>query len=349
MCMMFGQLSARESLRDLITTLNAHHQKFYHLGLGRSISKSNLAYANEKRDYRIFQEYAYYLIAEARKCSLIDDAFLKAFDGPVYAFDSTIVDLCLNVFWWATFRRAKGGIKLHTQLDIKTNIPCFIHLTSADVHDVNVLDKINYETDGFYILDRGYIDFRRLNTIHLHDAFFITRAKKNLRFDRLYSNKCNKKANIKCDQVIKLHGVNASSRYPEKMRRIKFFDEETQTIFVFLTNNNELKAEDIAALYKYRWQIELFFKWIKQHLKVKSFWGTSENAVKIQVYSAIICFALVSIIKSKLKIEKSAYEILQILSVSLLDKTPLNELLTKPIYQNVKELNCNQLTMFDFI
>lgn len=324
--------AAGKAFRDLITTLNAHHQKFYHLVLGRSISKSNLAYANEKRNYRIFEDYAYHLVAETRKCSLIDDAFLKAFNGPVYAFDSTIVDLCLSVPWRATFRRAKGGIKLHTQLDIKTNIPCFIHLTLADVHDVNTLDQIDYETHGFYILDRGNIDFQRLYTIHRHDAFVVTRAKNNLRFDRLYSNKCNRKANIRCDQVIKLHGYYSASHYPEKLRRIKFYDEETQIMFVFLTNNTSLKAEDIAALYKYRWQIELFFKWIKQHLKVKSFWGTSENAVKIQVYSAIICFALVSIIKSRLKIEKSIYEVLQIISISLVDKTPLNELLTNSIY-----------------
>jgi hypothetical protein len=347
--MMFGQLSGRESLRDVITVLTAHSSKFYHLGLGRSISRSNLAYANEKRNYKIFEDYAYYLIAEARKCNLMDDAFLKAFAGPVYAFDSTIVDLCLSVFWWATFRRAKGGIKLHTQLDLKTNIPSFIHMTPADVHDINALDLISYETDGYYILDRGYVDFGRLYNIHLHDAFFIIRSRSNLRFDRMYSNPCNKEANIRCDQIIKLHGFYSSLEYPEKLRRVKFYDEETTTMFIFLTNNMELKAEDIAALYKYRWLIELFFKWIKQHLKIQSFWGTSENAVKIQVYVAIICFATVSIIKSKLKLKKSNYEILQILSASLVDKTPINELLANSIYQNVKELDSNQLNIFEFI
>jgi Transposase DDE domain/Domain of unknown function (DUF4372) len=349
MCMMFGQLSGRDSLRDLTTSLNAHKPKFYHLGLGRNISKSNLAYANEKRSYQIFEDYAYYLVGEARKCCMIDDAFLQAFEGPVYAFDSTIVDLCLSVFWWATFRRAKGGIKLHTQLDLKTNIPCFIHLTPADVHDVNGLDEVIYETNGFYILDRGYIDYYRLHKIHQHEAFFVVRTKNNLRFDRLYSKKCNNSANIRCDQIIKLHGYYSSMYYPEKLRRIKFYDQETDTMFVFMTNNMDLKAEEIAALYKYRWKIELFFKWIKQHLKIKSFWGTTENAVKIQVYIAIICFAVVSIIKSKLSIEKSTYEILQILSISLLDKTPLNELLTNFNYQNVKEPDCNQLNIFKFI
>lgn len=349
LCMMFGQLSGRDSLRDLITALSAHSPKFYHLGLGKSISRSNLAYANERRNCKIFEDYAYYLIAEARKCNLIDDIFLKAFEGPVYAFDSTIVDLCLNVFWWATFRRAKGGIKLHTQLDLKTNIPCFVHLTPADVHDIKGLDEINYEKNGFYILDRGYIDFYRLYTIHHHEAFFVVRAKNNLRFKHQYSNKCNKEANIRCDQTIKLYGYYPSKYYPENLRRIKFYDEETGTIFVFLTNNTDLKAEEVAALYKYRWKIELFFKWIKQHLKIQSFWGISENAVKIQVYVAIICFAIVSIIKSKLKTEKSTYEILQILSVSLLDKTPLKELLTNFIYQDAKELKCNQLNIFDFI
>lgn len=260
MCMMFGQLSGRDSLRDIITSLSPHQPKFYHLGLGQGISLSNLAYANEKRSYRIFEDYAYHLIAEARKSSLIDDAFLKVFDGPVYAFDSTIVDLCLSVFWWATFRRAKGGIKLHTQLDLKTNVPAFVHLTPADVHDVNGLDHIAYETNNFYVFDRGYIDFSRLYTIDRHDAFVVVRAKNNLRFDRQYSNKCNKAANIRCDQVIKLHGYYSSADYPDKLRRVKYFDQESATMFVFLTNNMELKAEEIAALYKYRWKIELFFK-----------------------------------------------------------------------------------------
>jgi hypothetical protein len=349
LCMMFGQLSGRDSLRDLIISLNAHIPKFYHLGIGKSISKSNLAHANEKRDYRIFEDYAYYLIREARNSSVIDDDFLKAFEGPVYAFDSTIIDLCLTVFWWATYKHTRGGVKLHTQLDIKTNIPCFVHLTPAGVNDMRGLDEINYEKNGFYILDRGYIDYNRLRTIHLHDAFFIVRAKDNLRFDRQSSNKCNKAANIRCDQIIKLHGYYSSHRHPEKLRRVKFFDKETANTFVFLTNNMQLKAEEIAALYKYRWKIELFFKWIKQHLKIKSFWGTSQNAVKIQVYVALICFAVVTIIKNKLKTEKSTYEILQILSVSLLDKTPLKELLTNHVYQDVKEQNCNQLNIFKFI
>ncbi len=346
LCMMFGQLSSRDSLRDLITSLNAHKLKFYHLGLGKGISRSNLSYANEQRDYRIFEDYAYYLVAEVRRCSNVDDVFLKVFEGPVYAFDSTIVDLCLNVFWWATFRRAKGGVRLHTQFDVKTNIPCFIHITPADVHDVHGLDEIAYEKNGFYILDRGYVDFPRLYNIHRHDAYFIVRAKHNLRFNPVHSKKCNTRAGVKCDQTIKLYGFYTSNHYPEKLRRIRFFDAETKKEFVFLTNNLELDALQIATLYKYRWKVELFFKWIKQHLKIQAFWGCSENAVRIQVYVAIICFALINRIRNKLKVDKTAYEILQVLSVSLLDKAPISELLTNSNYQDVKEQNYMQLKIF---
>ncbi len=347
--MMFGQLSGRDSLRDLITSLSAHSPKFYHLGLGDGISKSNLAYANEHRDYRIFEEYAYYLVDEARRCGSIDDEFLSAFKGPVYAFDSSIVNLCLSMYSWATFRTTKGGIKLHTQFDLKTNIPYFIHVTNAGAHDFKGMDTIAYEHDGFYIFDRGYMDFNRLYNVQKHGAFFVVRARKNLRFNRIYSSKCNKEANIRCDQTIRLIGWKSLNSYPEKLRRVKFFDYENQVMFVFLTNNFDLDAESIAALYKYRWMIELFFKWIKQHLKIKVFWGRTENAVRIQIFVSIICFALVSMVRSKLKIEKSIYEILQIISVSLFDKTPINQLLTNIVYQDVKELNCIQLKINEFI
>ena len=343
LCMMFGQLSTRDSLRDLIVCLEAHSSKYYHLGLGRNISRSTLADANEKRDYRIYQEFAYEMIALARKCCLDDNDFHLAIKSNVYAFDATIIDLCLNVFWWATFRRTKGAVKLHTLYDVKTSIPSFIHITAGDVHDVNGLDELTYEAGAYYILDRGYVDFERLYIIHQQHAFFVTRAKKNTQLIRLYSSKVNKKAGIRSDQTVRLSGFYPKQYYPEKIRRIRFYDEEQQRSFVFLTNNFALKAKNIAALYKYRWKVELFFKWIKQHLKIKSFWGTSPNAVKTQVYIAIITYTLVAIIKSKINSKRSTYEILQILGVSLLDKTQLNQLLSDPVYQNAKEQIYNQL------
>jgi hypothetical protein len=346
LCMIFGQLSGRESLSDLVVSLHAHKSKSYHLGIGRSITKPNLAKANQRRDCRIFSDFAYYLIAEARQCCIRESDFEIDIKGSVYAFDSSIIDLCLNVFWWATFRKGKGAIKLHTLFDIKTCIPSFIYITEGLIHDVNILDELHYEKGSFYIMDRGYIDYERLYTIHLNKAYFVIRAKDNLRFTRMYSSPCNKSAGICCDQTVKMRICNSAKSYPEKLRRIKFYDAENRRYLVFLTNNLDLKAEEIALLYKYRWKIELFFKWIKQHLKVKSFWGTSENAVKTQVYIAIITYTLVAIIKSKLSIERSTYEILQILSVSLFDKTPINELLENQIYQDVKELNCNQLSLF---
>lgn len=346
LCMMFGQLSGRESLSDLVLSINAHHNKIYHLGFGKSVSKANLAKANERRDWRIFADFAYYLIEQARGICINDSDFQIDLIGSVYAFDSTIIDLCLSVFWWAKFRKGKAAIKLHTLFDIKTSIPSFIHVTEGLIHDVHGLDVLFYEAGSFYILDRGYVDYERLFNIHSQKAFFVIRAKGNLRFNRMYSYKCNKQSGVKCDQIGKLQGFYVSKKYPEKLRRIKFYDEENDKALIFLSNNFELKAEQIALLYKYRWKVELFFKWIKQHLKIKSFWGTSSNAVKTQVYIAIITYTLVAIIKSRLKIEYSTYEILQILGLSLLDKTPINELLTIPKYQNVKELHCNQLKIF---
>jgi transposase len=261
----------------------------------------------------------------------------------VYAFDATIIDLCLNVFWWATFRKAKGAIKLHTLYDGKSSIPSFVHITSGDVHDVNGLDELTYETGAYYVLDKGYVDYKRLYRIHQYNAFFVTRAKNNAQFIRMYSNKTDKTKGIKCNQIVILKLPNSRKHYPEKLRRIKFYDTELNRTFVFLTNNFTLDAINIAALYKYRWKVELFFKWIKQHLKIKSFWGTTSNAVKTQIYIAIITYTLVAIIKSKLNLGRSTYEILQILGMSLFDKTQLNQLLSEPVYQNVKEQNYNQL------
>lgn len=346
LCMMFGQLSNRESLRDLVLTINAHPGKLYHLGFGRSISKTNLAVANEQRSWFIYQEFAYYLINEARKICVPDDTTDFSFANSVYAFDSTTIDLCLSVFCWATFRRAKGAVKLHTQYDVRTSIPVFVHVSAGTVHDVNAMDVISYEPDSFYIFDRGYLDFQRLYFIHQSKSFFVIRAKNNLKFERMYSAAVDKTSGVRCDQTGHLKGFYSLQGYPEKVRRIKFYDEEQNRTFVFLTNNMHLKAEEIAALYKHRWKIELFFKWIKQHLKIKAFWGRTENAVKTQVYIAIITYTLIAIIKQKLKSDYSTYEILQILGTSLFDKTQLNQLLQKKNNQDVKELLYNQLKIF---
>ena len=342
LCMVFGQLTNRNSLRGLIVILDAHSNKTYHLGFGKSVTKSNLAKANEKRNSKIFEEFAYFLIDVAQEKLKNDDFEIK---GKVYAFDSSTIDLCLGVFWWAKFRKTKGGIKLHTLYDITTKIPVFIHITRATVHDVNAMDVIPYEVGAYYIFDRGYVDFKRLYKISTLSSFFVVRAKSNLKFKRMYSNKVNKISGVKVDQIGKLTGFYVSKDYPEKIRRIKYYDIESKRNFIFLTNNTELTAEQIALLYKNRWQVELFFKWIKQHLKIKSFWGTSENAVRIQIYSAIIAYCLVAIVGHDLKLERSTYEILQILGISLLDKTPVNELFTNIDYNDFKEHDYNQLTL----
>ena len=343
MCMMFGQLSGRESLRDLLITVSAHSNKYYHLGFGKNVSRTNLAIANEQRDCCIYESFAYEMITIARGCIIDETDFTLLITGNVYAFDSTTIDLCLNVFWWANFRKAKGAIKIHTLYDVKTSIPAFVHITEGNVHDVNALDVLTYEADGFYIMDKAYIDFKRLFNINQSKAFYVTRAKENFNFKRISSLKSDKTNGVICDQTVKLKGIKSSTYYPVVLRRIKYFDKEQRRIFVFLTNNFSQSAVDIAMLYKYRWKVELFFKWIKQHLKIKSFWGTSMNAVKTQVYIAIITYTLVAVIKSKLKIKRSTYEILQIMSASLFDKTHLNKLLQSPINKNVKEQKCEQL------
>ncbi|MDN3657512.1 IS4 family transposase [Ferruginibacter paludis] len=345
MCMIFGQLSGRESLRDLLITISAHSNKYYHLGLGKNVSRSNLAMANEQRNCSIYESFAYEMIAIAQGHLTDETDFPLLLPGNVYAFDYTTVDLCLNVFWWATFRKAKGAIKIHTLYDVKTSIPAFIHITEGNVHDVKAMDVLIYEADGFYVVDKAYVDFKRLFSINSARAYFVVRAKENLNFRRIRSVKPDKANSILCDQTIKLKSIKSSTNYPEVLRRIKYFDKEQQRIFVFLTNNFQQPATDIALLYKYRWKVELFFKWIKQHLKIKSFWGTSMNAVKTQVYIAIITYTLVAIIKCKLKTNRSTYEILQIISASLFDKTHLNVLLKSDVHKNVKEQKCQQLTM----
>lgn len=342
LCMIFGQLTNRDSLRDLIVAITAHNKKIYHLGLGKNVTRSNLSKANENRNSKIFEEFAYYLIDIARNKLKNENFEIK---GNVYAFDSSTIDLCLNVFWWAKFRKAKGGIKLHTLYDITTQIPAFIHITAATVNDVNAMDYIPYESDAYYIFDRGYVDYARLYKITLLSAYFVIRAKSNLKFKRIYSQKVDKSTGVQTDQIGRLTGFYVSKDYPEKLRKVKYYDSEMNRTFVFITNNMTLTAQEIALLYKNRWQVELFFKWIKQHLKVKTFWGNSENAVRIQIYTAIITYSLVAIIGHDLKIGRSTYEILQILGISLLDKTPVKELFTNIDYNDVKELSYNQLSL----
>lgn len=340
LCMLFGQLSSRESLRDLITVIEAHQSKSYHLGFGKNVTRSNLAKANENRNYKIFEDFANHLILIAQEKNSDHSFEIK---GNIYAFDSSTIDLCLSVFWWAHFRKTKAGIKLHTLFDINTQIPVFIHITEANIHDVNVMDIITYEPFAYYIFDRAYLDYSRLYRITESKAYFVVRAKSNLKFKRMYSKKTDKSTGVIYDQTGKIDGFYTSKDYPEKIRKVKYFDNENQKTLIFLTNNFDLSAQQIALLYKQRWQIELFFKWIKQHLKIKAFWGTTENAVRIQINIAIITYCLVSIIAKDLKINRSIYEILQILSASLLDKIPVNELLMKQDYNNVKELDSNQL------
>jgi len=342
LCMVFGQLTSRDSMRDLMLSLEAHQPKYYHLGFGQTVTRRNLGKANEKRSYKIFEEFAYVLIEDARKSCYRTD-FEVEVDGNVYALDSTTIDLCLSVFWWAEFRKHKGGIKLHTLYDVKTSIPAFLHVSKASVHDVNILDLIPYETGSFYVVDKGYIDFRRFYKIHTQGSFFVTRAKDNMRFKRMYSKTVDKATGVQSDQIGKLEVYYSKKDYPDKLRRIKYYDAERKKYLVFVTNNTNLKATEIAMLYKKRWEVEIFFKWMKQHLKVKAFGGTTINAVKVQIYCAIIAYCLVAIIGNKLKVDRPIYEILQILSISLLDKTPVREILTKCDYNNVKEQETNQL------
>lgn len=347
LCMAFGQLTHRESLNDTILCLSANSQKLYHIGIGEIISKSTLSKANENRNWHIYADLAKLLMREAKRLYLKDSDLDIEIRNNVFAIDATTIDLCLSAFWWADFRSTKAGIKIHTQLDLKTSIPEFVHVTTATVHELKILDMLRYEPGSFYVVDRGYIDFDRLYRIHLENAFFITRARHDFTFRRIKSKNCDKSLGIVCDQAIRLKNFYVLKDYPENFRRIKFFDAETERTLVFLTNNFELKATDIAQLYKHRWKVELFFKWIKQHLKIKSFWGRSENAVKTQIWIAISVYVLVAIAKKQFKLQQSLYEILQVISISIFDKTPLQELFAKPIQQNFKELNDNQLKMFD--
>lgn len=333
--MMFGQLCNRESLRDLINAVSAHQKKCYHLGFGKNVSKTNLAYANCNRDYRIFEDYAYYLIAEARKKRTTD---IFQLGGNVYAFDSTTIDLCLSVFWWAKFRKHKGGIKVHTLYDVETQVPAFFHITEAAVHDSKAMCVIPYEPGSYYVFDRGYNDFKQLYRIEDNRSFFVVRAKKNLQY-KVLKWKRRMPANVLSDAEIELTGFYPSKHYPKRLRLVRYHDPEQNRDFMFLTNAMSLTSLQIANLYKNRWQVELFFKWLKQHLKIKKFWGASENAVRIQIYCAICAYCLVTIAQHDLKLEISTYETLQILGISLTDTTPIRELLSKTNLQNDKDQN----------
>ena len=332
LCMAFAQLTYRESLRDIETCLRAQESKLYHMGVRGKVSRSTLANANEKRDRHIYADLAQALIYVARRLYLHED-FGVDIDQTVYALDSSTIDLCLSMFPWAGFRKTKSAIKMHTLLDLRGNIPTFIHISDGKLHDVNILDQLIPEPAAFYIMDRGYLHFKRLYQLTLFPAFFVTRAKSNLQFRRLYSHPVDKAMGLRCDQTIVLTGFYSSKDYPEKLRRIKYYDEETQKTLVFLTNNFTLPPLTIAQLYRCRWQVELFFKWIKQHLRIKKFFGTSQNAVKTQIWIAVSVYVLVAIIKKRLQLEASLYTILQILGVTIFERIPILQVFTSNAYK----------------
>jgi hypothetical protein len=327
--LMFGQLTGLRSLRGITLCLNAHSHQLYHLGFKtKKFTLSTLSRANENRDWRIWQDLSNHLITKTRKLYLNDNDFTIDLDHSIYALDSTIIDMCLATFKWAYFELKKSAVKIHTQLDLKGNIPSFFLITKAKVHDINFLDILEYEKDAVYIMDRGYLDFERLHIIHAQQAYFIVRAKEHLSFQRIYSHPIDKTIGLRCDQTIKLKHFYSRKHYPNNLRRIKYYDKETNKYYIYLTNNFDIPAKTIADLYKHRWQIELFFKWIKQHLKIQVFWGYSFNAVKTQICIAISTFLIVAIIKKELKIKRNLYEILQILSVSQFEKTALSSLIS---------------------
>ena len=334
LALMFGQLCNRESLRDVIVALEAHRSKCFHLGLGRKpIAKTTLATANQNRDYRIFEEFAFYMMTQAREKRATD---IFKLGGKVYAFDSTTIPLCLSVFWWAKFRKKKGGIKAHVLYDLEAQVPAFYHITTASVNDSKAMQEIPYETDAYYIFDRGYNNFKELYRILRMESFFVVRAKSNLQY-KCVRWKRRLPKNILTDAEIELTVCKSRKDYPENLRLVRYYDEEQDREFMFLTNAMDLTAQQVADLYKNRWQIELFFKWLKQHLKIKKFWGTTENAVRIQISAAITAYCLVAILQHDMQLKRSTYEVLQILSMSLTDKTPLRELFDKTYSNDVKE------------
>jgi hypothetical protein len=346
MCMAFAQLTYRESLRDIECCLRAMREKLYHMGIRGKISRSTIAYANENRDWRIYCDFAQVLIHQARQL-YVDDDFGLQLQETVYALDATIIDLCLSVFPWARFRKTKGAIKLHTLLDLKGNIPSFIAITEGRVHEVNILDELIPEPGAIYIMDRGYLDFERLNALHQGSSFFIVRAKANTSLRRLYSMPVDKFCGLRCDQIVVPTGFYSRKNYPEKLRRVVFVDTDKDNRLNLLTNQMTLPALTIAELYRCRWQVELFFKWIKQHLRIKAFYGTSENAVKTQIWIAISVYVLVAIIKKRLKLNLSLYKILQIFSITLFEKIHILQALTEIDYKNKITSKHIQLNLFD--
>jgi len=349
-CMAFAQLTYRESLRDIEACLRSRREKLYHLGIRGRISRSTIAEANEKRDWRMYADFCQIMISQARSL-YADEDFGVELKQTAYALDSTTIDLCLSLFPWASFRKHKAAVKMHTLMDLRGNIPSFIKITDGKLHDVNILDILVPEPGSFYIMDRGYLDFERLYAFTQLLSFFVTRAKKNTKFRRIYSHPVDRSTGLKCDQTITLVTLNSLEGYPEKLRRVKYFDAEREKQLVFLTNNFVLPALTITKLYKCRWQIELFFKWIKQHLRIKAFYGTSDNAVKTQIWIAVSTYVLVAIIRKRLHLEQNLYTILQILSVTLFEKVPLNQLFANYDYKNspeIKEPMYNQLNLFDY-
>ena len=344
--MAFAQLTYRESLRDIEACLRSQPNKLYHMGIRGKVSRNTLSNANKVRDWRIYADFAQSLISIARRL-YVDEDFGVELDETVYALDSTTIDLSLSVFPWARFRRTKAAIKLHTLLDLRGSIPTFIHISDGKLHDVNVLDQLIPEPASFYVMDRVYVDFARLYTMNLCAAFFVIRAKSNFQFRRIYSHPIDKDTGLKCDQTIALTGPHTSKHYPEKLRRIKYHDAQTNKTLVFLTNSFTLPALTIAQLYRCRWQVELFFKWIKQNLRIKSFYGTTENAVKTQVWIAASVYVLVAIIKKRLKLDLSLYTILQVLSVNVFERTPLLQILTYQHYKTETAEYHKQLTLFN--
>ena len=346
LCMAFGQLTHRESLSDTTLCLKLHKDKLYHLGIGQPFSKSTLSRANESRDWRIFRDFALKLIEHARNLCKNDNLIDLKLKGNVYALDATVVDLCLDVFWWAKFRKKKGAIKLHTLIDLKTAIPEYIFITDGSVHEVNTLDYITFPAGSYLVMDKAYIDFARLSRLASERTTFVVRAKENMKYRVIKTRITDENTGVLCDQTIVLTSYLTSKKYPENLRRIRYYDSETGNTLVFLCNNFKVSAVTIAALYRNRWGIELFFKWIKQHLKIQTFWGHSENAVKTQVWIAISTYVLVVIAKKRYNLTQTLYEILQMISLSAFDRTPMKLLFSNENYQDVKEQNCNQLILF---
>jgi Domain of unknown function (DUF4372)/Transposase DDE domain len=347
LCMAFAQLTFRESLRDIETCLRSVQPKLYHAGFRGRISRSTLGDANRSRDWRIYFDFAQVLIAQARKL-YVHERFAVDLKNAAYALDATTIDLCLTLFPWATFRRHKAAVKLHTLLDLRGNIPTFIRISSGKMHDVNILDELLIEPGAFYVMDKGYLDFARLFRLHRQAAFYVTRAKSNQAFSRRESRPVETTTGLRSDQTIVLTGPLVSQKYPEPLRRVSYYDIEHERRLIFLTNNFTLPALTIAQLYRCRWQVELFFKWIKQHLRIKAFYGNSDNAVKTQVWIAVSVYLLVAILKKQLSSELSLAEILQILSVNTFEKTPLLQLLSTFSHQNPAATDPNQLPLFDF-